>query len=231
MWCGAWDGVLHKQWRQVRKMRMWALLIVLLAALGGLSAWLAAPPLPKHERVDLNQQLPPSAGKVADATLEPGRVVSLSTNTGTIDFVLFEEDCPNTTSRIVSLVEEGCYDGVKFERVEEGALIQNALCKKKVKGIDTEVRKRLTHAKGAVGMARIGRDYKSNTSVFYILMEPAPSLDLEYTVFGRVISGMDVVMKIRVGDTIRRATGRELTEADRKRFHEVLTIESDRRTQ
>lgn len=231
MWRRAWDGVPRERWSEEPNMQKWVLVIVLLAALGALSAWLTAPPDPKRERVDLNQQLPPSAGKVEEATLEPGRVVSLDTDKGTIEFVLFEADCPKTTSRIISLVEEGCYDGVEFERVEEGALIQTALCKKEVEGIDTEVRRRLTHAKGAVGMARIGGDYKSNTSVFYILVEPAPDLDLDYTVFGRVINGMDVVMKIRVGDIIRRATVRELTEADRKRFHEVLTIESDRRTQ
>jgi len=180
---------------------------------------------------ELKQKLPPRAtAPREEATLNPGRVVQLNTNEGLIEFVLFEQDCPKTTKRIANLVSKGAYDGVRFWRVEKNDLIQTADAKAKVKPMDCECRRGMTHAKGSVGMARVGRDYQSNRSQFYILLEPHPALDLEYTNFGRLINGMDVAMKIKVGDVIRKATLRALTDVDRKRFFEKLKIESERKT-
>ena len=182
-------------------------------------------------REELKQQLPSSASAPAkEATLNPGRVVQLHTNKGLIEFVLFEEDCPKTTERIANLVSKRAYDGVKFGRVEKNDLIQTDEARIKVKPMGCELLRGMRHAKGSVGMARIGGDYRSNTSQFYILLEPHPALDLEYTNFGRLINGMDVAMKIEVGDVIRKATLRELTDKDKKRFFEILRIESDRKT-
>lgn len=163
------------------------------------------------------------------ATKDPGRVVVLNTNRGTIEFVLFEKDCPKTTARIADLVQRGKYNGVKFPRAENW-VIQTEQAKEKVPPMDIEVAKDLTHAKGSVGMARPA-DPHMNTSVFYITLEPAHHLDLQYTNFGRVINGMDTAMKIRKGDVIKTATVRPLTAADKKLFFEVLQIESDRKTQ
>jgi len=178
-------------------------------------------------REELKQQLPSSASIPAKkATLNPGRVVQLHTSKGLIEFVLFEQDCPKTTKRIADLVSKKAYDGVKFGRVEKDDLIQTDEAKVKVKPMGCELVRGMTHAKGSVGMAR-GESHQSNTSQFYILLKPHLALDLEYTNFGRLINGMDVAMKIEVGDVIRRAALRELTEGDKKRFFEILRIESD----
>jgi len=64
-----------------------------------------------------------------------------------------------------------------------------------------------THVTGAVAMAHAG-DPKQADSQMYITMSPAHRLDGDYTVFGQVISGMDVVRKIVETDIIRRATVR-----------------------
>jgi cyclophilin family peptidyl-prolyl cis-trans isomerase len=86
----------------------------------------------------------------------------------------------------------------------------------------------LIHTKGTVGMARTS-NVNSATSVFYILIEPLPHLDYEYTVFGRLIRGMDVATAIKKGDMIKSATVRLITDADKKEFAKVLKIESERR--
>ena len=212
--------------------KVWILLVVVVGAIVGMSQVLSrlAEEQGPH-REELKQQLPPKTRKgIKKATLTPGRVVRLNTSKGPIEFVLFEKDCPKTTKRIAGLIEDGYYDGVEFRRVEKDALIQTAKCKKDVPGMETELAKGMTHAKGSVGMARVGRDYESNTSAFYILLEPQPHLDMDYTNFGRLIRGMDVAMRIEKGDVITSAQVRPLTEADKKRFYEVLSIESERRT-
>lgn len=211
-------------------MRTWLLVIALLGSLVAVSTWVSGPDN-KPQLEELNQQLPPAAEGLKTATKEPGRVVELNTTRGKIEFVLLEKDCPKTTERIAELVKDGSYNGVRFGRVVKDFVIQTDAAKRPVKPMGCEVLKGLTHSKGAVGMARKGRDYKSNTSEFYITLEPSPHLDQEYTVFGRVIVGMDVALKIKQGDLIRTAKIRSLTDADRKRFFEVLQIESERKTQ
>ncbi len=169
---------------------------------------------------------PPKAS--IKATMEPGRVIEIKTTKGLIVFTLFEKDCPITTSRIADLVRQGLYDGVKWPRVE-GWVIQTAEAKSPVPGIGLELAEGLRNAKGAVGMARTD-DVNSNTSVFYILKEPQPSLDMKYTIFGRLLYGMDVAMKIRPTDSIITAKIRPLTDKDRKRLGEVLAMEVERST-
>lgn len=202
---------------------MWFALVASIAAFFAISDRISRPVEPK--RVEMGQ-MPPVAKK--QATLTPGRVVELETAKGKIEFVLFEKDCPKTTKRIADLVEGGNYNGIEFSRVEKDFVIQIAEPKKKVKPMSCEVLKGLVHAKGAVGMAR-GNDFESNTSVFYITLEPAPHLDTQYTVFGRVIRGMDVALNIKIGDKIKRAKLREITAADKERFGEILKIESERK--
>ncbi|MCX8053960.1 MAG: peptidylprolyl isomerase, partial [Armatimonadetes bacterium] len=149
---------------------------------------------------------------------------------GRIAFVLFEQDCPITTSRIARLVREGCYNGVKFGRVVKERLIQTDACTKKVKPIGIEVLDGLINTKGAVGMARTS-DPNGATSQFYILLEPMRHLDYEYTVFGRLIDGMDVAFRIEQGDLIKTARVRNLTANDKRRFQKVLEIEAERKTE
>ena len=217
--------------------KLWGLLAVLLVALGCMSWWLSVrqdgpervpSKIPSKEQLE-QMNKPRAAPEAPKASKAPGRVVVLSTNRGVIEFVLYEKDCPKTTARIAELVGGGFYNGVKFPRVENW-VIQTQPAKKQVTPMGIEIVNGLTHAKGAVGMARPS-DPNGNTSVFYIALEPAYHLDLQYTNFGRVTNGMDVAMKIKVGDVIKTAKLRPLTDADKKRFYEALKIESERKTQ
>lgn len=206
--------------------KLWGLLVVLLAVLGTLSWWLSGAQ-DKPERVDLRPPPPPTAPaqtKLKNATKQPGRIVVLNTTRGKIEFVLFEKDCPKTTARIASLVQAGAYNGVSFPRVENW-VIQTEPARQQVPTMGVEVVNGLLHEKGTVGMARAA-NINSGTSVFYILLQPSHHLDLQYTSFGHVISGIDVAMKINAGDVIKTATIRPITESDKTRLNEALKIVS-----
>jgi cyclophilin family peptidyl-prolyl cis-trans isomerase len=68
-----------------------------------------------------------------------------------------------------------------------------------------EINPKRTHRLGAVAAAHAG-DPRTADSQMYVTLAPTPRLDGDFTVFGQVISGMDVVRKLEVGDVIRRAT-------------------------
>jgi cyclophilin family peptidyl-prolyl cis-trans isomerase len=211
--------------------KLWTAVILLLAAFVAVQQWLSRTPT-KYVRTEISQPLPgeKKPPEPKEASMTPGRVVELDTTRGRIDFVLFEDDCPVTSSRIVELVHDGCYTNAKFDRVIKNSLIQTAVCRKQVKPIGVEALKGLINTKGAVGMAR-QNDPNSGTSSFYVLLEPWRHLDFDYTVFGRLIRGMDVALKIKQGDSIKTARVRSLTPEDRKLFDKVLEIEVKRKTE
>ncbi|MCX6344762.1 MAG: peptidylprolyl isomerase [Armatimonadetes bacterium] len=199
-------------------MKKWILLFVLIAALAVTSKWESGTPTgPEREELDISP-VRPTVGK---ATLVPGRVVELQMKNGKIEFVLFEKDCPLTTKRISDLVAAKAYDGVKFPRVE-GWIVQTDNAKSNVPNMNVEVLDRLKNVVGAVGMARKVK-YDTNVSSFYFLKRPAHHLDREYTVFGQVIRGMDVVNKIKIGDVIQSAKVRSLTPEDKLLLKKALS--------
>lgn len=209
-------------------MKRWIIVAILILGIIGAYKWLLTEQV-EPTRVEI-AHMPTTPDK--KATLEPGRVVELHTKKGEIDIVLFEKDCPKTTKQIADLVAQGAYNGVDFPRVVRNVLIQTgrAKSKKKVNTLHRELVDGLINTKGAVGMARTD-DVNSATSVFYILIEPLQHLDYEYTVFGRLIRGMDVVTSIKKGDIITSAKLRPCTAADKKALSNVLTIEAERRVQ
>jgi peptidyl-prolyl cis-trans isomerase B (cyclophilin B) len=133
------------------------------------------------------------------------RTAIIETNKGTIKFSLHEELAPITTANFVELAEGGFYDGLTFHRVEPNFVIQGGDPNGNGTGgsskrIKLEVSPNLKHGDaGAVAMAR-SQHPDSASSQFYITLGPAPFLDMNYAVFGRVTEGLDVVRQIRVGD-------------------------------
>ncbi|MCE5314741.1 MAG: peptidylprolyl isomerase [Armatimonadota bacterium] len=208
-------------------MKRWIIVAALLAGMIGAYQWTSET---KTEPTRKEVVKPPASPPEKQATMTPGRVVELHTTKGQIDFVLFEKDCPVTTKRIADLVTKGSYNGIEFNRIVPRRLIQTGPAKgnKSLERIGREFADGLIHTKGTVGMARMD-DPNSATSVFYILIEPMPWLNYEYTSFGRLIRGMDVVISIRKGDIIKSAKLRPFTDLDKKALNEVLKTESERR--
>jgi len=121
-----------------------------------------------------------------------------------IDF--YPADAPKTVENFVKLAKKGFYDGVVFHRREENFVIQGGDPKGNGTGgpgytIPAEFNKQ-KHVRGAVAMART-QDPNSAGSQFYICLAPANFLDGQYTVFGIVTKGMDVVDKVKVGDKMK----------------------------
>ena len=143
-------------------------------------------------------------------------LVKFETDAGNIIIELFEDDAKNTTANFISLVESGFYDGTIFHR-SEGWVLQGGDplgCGLGGPGytIKTENNRR-RHFKGYLGMARAARDGES--SQFYFVRNFTPQLDeSQFTIFGRITKGMDVMMGIKQGDKIKKAV------LLRKRDHE-----------
>ena len=139
------------------------------------------------------------------------RLAVIESNKGTIEFMLYEKEAPITSANFIELALKGFYDGLTFHRYVPNFIIQGGCPRGDGTGgsgktIPLEIVPKLRHgAPGAVAMARAqARD--SASSQFYITLAPAPFLDSQYAVFGRVISGMDVVLSLRAGDRIKKIT-------------------------
>ena len=136
--------------------------------------------------------------------------------TGDVKIELFEDVAPNHVQRIKELANNGKYDNVVFHRVIDGFMAQTGdvkfgnsstkefdLRKAGMGGSELPDLKQefssLPHDRGTLSMAR-SSDPNSANSQFFICFKPASFLDRQYTVFGKVIEGMDLVDKIKRGD-------------------------------
>ena len=152
-----------------------------------------------------------------------GPVIVLETAKGIIEFETYPEEAPKTVQQIVGLVKRGFYNGQRFHRAELNFLIQigdprsrdmtwqehwGRAASGKPIGV-AEITKKRTHVRGAVAMAYPGSDPRTADSQFYILLKAKPELNGKYTVFGRVIKGMDVVDRIRRTDMLKKAYVKE----------------------
>ncbi len=132
---------------------------------------------------------------------------TIDTAKGVITLELAARDVPVTTNNFVFLACTGYYDGLVFHRVVADFVIQGGDPKGDGTGgpgyrFNNEISQSWKHGVGALAMANAGPN--TNGSQFYITMSPQPRLDGSYNVFGRVLTGMDVVLAIRVGDKINK---------------------------
>lgn len=148
-----------------------------------------------------------------------GSIIVLETVKGTIEFETYPEEAPKTVARVIELVKKNFYNGQRFHRAEPNLLIQigdpvtrdfsrQSWWGRQSSGTPigiAEPTKKRRHILGAVSMAYPGTDKTLADSQFFILRRPAPEYDGKYTVFGKVLKGMDVVGKIQRGDVLKRA--------------------------
>jgi len=136
--------------------------------------------------------------------------VDLETTKGKIELELTPDKTPITVANFVNLVQRGYYDGISFHRVISDFMIQGGDPEGTGRGgpgynFQDEFDPSLRHSgPGILSMANAGPN--SNGSQFFITHVATPHLDNRHSVFGRVVSGQDVVDSIRQGDKIEKAT-------------------------
>lgn len=133
-----------------------------------------------------------------------GKNISIETSKGIIEFELFGKDAPKAVSNFIFLTNEGYYNGLTFHRRDEGFVIQGGDPSGDGSGgpgyrfEDETVTK--NYDKGIVAMANAGPN--TNGSQFFIMLADNDTLPKNFTIFGKVTKGIDVVDKIQVGDVM-----------------------------
>jgi cyclophilin family peptidyl-prolyl cis-trans isomerase len=151
---------------------------------------------------------PALAQQKLPAGLDPQNAVLLDTKNGRVIIKLRTDLAPKHAERIKTLIREKFYDNVPFHRVINGFMAQtgdgqngNGTGGSKYPDLQAEFSK-VPFKRGIVGMARKGGNNDSANSQFFIMFGEAPSLNGQYTVIGEVVSGMDVVDKIKKGSEL-----------------------------
>jgi len=127
----------------------------------------------------------------------------LDTKKGQVVIELLPDNAPGHVKCIKTLANDGFYDGLKFHRVIPGFMAQTGdpqgtgMGGSDLPDLKAEFNK-VSFQRGVVGMARSGNPDSAN-SQFFIMFEPAPHLDGQYTVFGRVTKGMKYVDALKKG--------------------------------
>lgn len=134
---------------------------------------------------------------------DPENTLLLQLKDGTVVIEMMPQVAPKHVARIKELTRQGFYDGLPFHRVIEGFMAQTGDPKGNGTGgsgtkLPAEFSKE-PFERGTVGMAR-AQDPNSGDSQFFIMFAPGPFLNGQYTVWGKVVDGMQFVDKIKRGD-------------------------------
>jgi peptidylprolyl isomerase len=194
--------------------------------IAGISYWLGGPEstaevnITNETQIDTPLALDAIDPYEAEITNRMNPIAVLETNKGTIEIELYDDAMPITAGNFKKLVEEGFYDGVKFHRVIDGFMIQSGDPLTKTDQVarygtggpgysipDEHIAgKKLSNVRGTISMANSGPN--SGGSQFFINLTDNTNLDFDkqplsskHPVFGKVISGMDVVDAIASVET------------------------------
>jgi peptidyl-prolyl cis-trans isomerase B (cyclophilin B) len=163
------------------------------------------------------------AGQAAPARSPGGGpIIEFDTTKGAFQVETSPNEAPKHVALVLDLVKRNFYNGLRVHRFEPGMLVQfgdpqtRDMTKKadwgtrgsgKPVGV-SEVSAKRPHRIGAVGAAW-AKDPRTFDGQIYVVFAPQPQLNSRYTVWGQVISGLDVVQKLRVPDVIKRAVVRQ----------------------
>jgi peptidylprolyl isomerase len=142
------------------------------------------------------------------AGVDPENAIVIDTGKGQIIIKLRTDIAPKHAERIKQLAREHYYDDVPFHRVIDGFMAQtgdgqnhNGTGGSKYPNLQAEF-SQVPFKRGIVGMARKGGDNNSANSQFFIMYKETPGLNGQYTVIGEVVSGMNVVDKLKKGEPV-----------------------------
>jgi cyclophilin family peptidyl-prolyl cis-trans isomerase len=146
---------------------------------------------------------------------------------------LFDEECPNLAANFIKLLESPKFDASQIHRVKSGAWVQGgdlvdgsgANSEAAEGGVLRDESFKFLHDRaGLLGMANCGKD--TNGSQFYITVKELNFLDGQSVIFGRVISGMRVILRISKVATMNERPTVSVTVASRKEFLKPGTIQT-----
>ncbi len=144
----------------------------------------------------------------ASAATDLENTVYLDLESGRVTIQLLPDIAPQHVARVKQLCRDGFYDGTPFHRVIDGFMAQGGdptgtgTGGSKYPNLPAEFSKVRKFLRGTVGAAR-SQDPNSANSQFFIMFAPAPFLDGQYTIWGQVTSGMELVDKIKRGEPVR----------------------------
>lgn len=159
------------------------------------------------------KQYPDFPGEMLPEDLKNKEAV-IETNKGNIELEIYPE-ATKAASNFIFLAEDKFYDGLIFHRVEPGFVIQGGDPLGSGRGgpgyqfADDPITRK--YDRGIVAMANSGPN--TNGSQFFIMLANNSSLPPQYSIFGKVISGMEVVDKIKVGDIMNKISFKKNTKA------------------
>jgi cyclophilin family peptidyl-prolyl cis-trans isomerase len=152
----------------------------------------------------LNSYEASSQGKEQKKAVKEKQMAVIETSLGTFEIELFTDDAPKTVANFVTLAEKKYFDGVGFHRIAKGFVIQggdptgSGAGGKSIYGKEFEdelnpytASYQAGYLRGVVAMANRGPN--TNTSQFFVLLADAPWLPKNYTIFGKVTKGMEIV--------------------------------------
>ncbi|MFH1252775.1 MAG: peptidylprolyl isomerase [Candidatus Uhrbacteria bacterium] len=146
-----------------------------------------------------------SAPGILPAEQIQNKQIRIKTAKGDIVFELYPDTAPITVSNFVYLTQQKYYDGLTFHRREEGFVIQGGDPLGNGTGgpgytIEEELNDNYTYQHGTVAMAKTRAPHSTGSQFFIMLADV--SLDKSYTIFGKVIEGLDIVDQIKIGDVM-----------------------------
>jgi peptidyl-prolyl cis-trans isomerase B (cyclophilin B) len=164
---------------------------------------------------------PAAAAGPVQTTPGAGPIVVVETSKGTFEFETYPDDAPKTVEHMLRLVKKGYYNGLRFHRVVPNFVVQvgdpqsRDMSKRDSWGRGAfagsghpvgvaEYSKKHLHVKGAVAMAHAGNASEADGQ-FYVTLAANPKLNGKYAVFGKVISGVDVLPRLQVADLLKKA--------------------------
>jgi peptidyl-prolyl cis-trans isomerase B (cyclophilin B) len=168
----------------------------------------SGPPIPSKDSKPIS--LPPAAPAVRFTDLPAksleGYRVTLTTSLGKVEIKPLPQQAPETVRQFLSLCQMGVYDHTAWHRVVRGSFVQGGdlstrrppLSPAEIEHVNRRLKLeagKLRHEAGTVSLARGEMPGGSETS-FFICLDRQPALDGKHSVFGKVVSGMDVVEKI-----------------------------------
>jgi cyclophilin family peptidyl-prolyl cis-trans isomerase len=173
------------------------------------------------------------------ASTEPNPVVRFITSKGPFEVELFEDQVPNSTANLISLVEQGWYDSCVVHRVEPPEQLGVVQFGRRFNipaelrsisetgpgyRIKAEIRSDLHHDLGTMAMAREAGYDSASSQVFINTRDNRPSFDGRYTVIGKVVSGMDAVEQLLASDDLI-LKAEVISKRDHEYVPETLPVE------